>query len=339
MSGDKITDIDAASKCVDKLDEIPNTTPADIEEAVQKVKEAAVAARIEELAGSEGMKGQPPAQSTGDQIEHYDWIDNLFDRVFDRWPSTVEAMAMHMEDAKEPLTKGQMSAFGGVATAVERWGGDSQEQYKKYFVDPLPQAVTNQQGVLEELRAGLLSYAAVLKKGRIHAVEIANETEKGLDSIGDGGSVDAGLVLAIIGAAAGVAGAAVSGGSSLTITLAIIGGGAGITRAATSGSDGEKTLSITGATVDEVLTNMSKAVDDLIAEMHKAERQIAVSWNASSDEIEGYLTDTTSDLEKATILPHEPDGKAGEPDSVPNLTSGGKGVSTDPETGDVRPRH
>ena len=333
MSGDEITDIDATGKCVDELDNIPNVTPSEIDAAVHKVKEAALTARIEELGGSEGMQGQPPAQSTGDKIEHYDWLDNLFERVFERWPSTVEAMAMHMESAKEPLTKGQMSAFEGVSSAVERWGGDSQEHYKKYFVDPLPQAVTNQQGVLEELRAGLLSYAAVLKKGRVHAVDLAKEAEKALDALGGGGSVDAGVVLAVIGAAAGVAGAVVSGGTSLTITLAIISGGAGIAGAAASSDGGEEKLSITGGTVSEVLTNTTKAVDDLIESMHKAEREIAVSWNASSDEIEGCLT-SSHNLDKATVVPHEPKN-----DSIPNLTNGGSNVSTDEEDGDFRPRH
>ncbi|HIV58277.1 MAG TPA: hypothetical protein H9902_10010, partial [Candidatus Stackebrandtia faecavium] len=120
---------------------------------------------------------------------------------------------------------------------------------------------------------------------------------------------------------------------SLTITLAIIGGGAGIAGAAASSDGGEEKLSITGGTVSEVLTNTSKAVDDLIESMHKAEREIAVSWNSSSDEIEGCLT-SSHNLDKATVVPHEPKN-----DSIPNLTNGGSNVSTDEEDGDFRPRH
>lgn len=326
---DEISDVDLAKNCGNELDSIPVLNHHDLDAALKELKSAAASARNDERRG--------PVPSMGQSLHDvdssdYDWMDERFEPFFERMSAVPEAMAAHAQTAKESIQSGQMSAFGNVATAVERWGGDAQEHYKKYFVDTLPQAVTNQQGALDELSAGLLAYAAVLRQGRINAIDIANETTKSLEALEGGGSEGAPIVFAVIAAAAGVAAAIPSGGTSVTITLAVISGGAGVAGSLSSLED-KPELTISGGTVEEILENMQNALNDLQQEIEDAEKGIGLEWQASADTIEGYLTNTTSNLEKATILPHEPAN-----DDVPNLTNGGGNVSSDPEDGDFRPR-
>jgi|GEM_PF-5746075 len=323
----------------EKVDAITYYNDSEIESVLRELVKAAEKARKDEGPGDDWETGN--GQSIRDWVDSvdgtYDWIPERFERFYERWAAFPRGMAMNLDDAKEPLKSGPMSDLNPVDTAVARWAGDSQEAFYENFLSPFPGAVTNHQGLIVELQAGLYAYEAVVRSMRAAARQIAKETINVLEGMNSGffGSSDeeAKFGLAVVAAAAGVIGAAVTGGGSLGITFAIIAGGGSV---ATYGidwanaTDDETPHHIQGGTVADILESMQTALNTLWDDVEKAERGIAALFEATLDEVNGHLTSSSS-INKRTLLPHEPD------DKVPDLTDGDD-ISIDPEDGDFRER-
>lgn len=324
----------------EKVDAITYYNDSEIEASIQALVKAAEQARKDEGPGDEWEYGN--GESIKDWIDNvdgsYDWIPERFERFYERWAAFPRGMAMNLDDAKEPLKSGPMADLNPVDTAVARWTGDAQTAFYENFLSPFPGAVTNHQGLLVELQAGLYAYEAVVRSMRAAAKKIADETTKVLEGMNSGffGSSDeeAKFALAVVAAAAGVIGAAVTGGGSLGITFAIIAGGGSV---ATYGIDwanasDEKTdHDISGGTVADILESMQTALNKVWEDVEKTEKGIAALLEATLDEVNGHL-ESSSTRNKRTLLPHEPD------DSVPDLTDGDD-ISIDPEDGDFRERN
>ncbi|HIV56329.1 MAG TPA: hypothetical protein H9902_00090 [Candidatus Stackebrandtia faecavium] len=323
---DSITNIDVTSEqsLVSLFKRHPNRS--ELSDKLKEVKEAAAKARNLEVGNSSARRPIPESQQ--DTAGDYDWIDARFEPFFKRPPSAVYAMTRHLRSAKTPLHSGGMTSFNSVESAVDDWGGAAQRHFMDYFISPFPLAVTNQQAIIEELNAGLLCYAEVLREGQVAALEIAIETTNSLDALSSGIFGDDGgiVALSVLAAAAGVASAIPTGGFG--ITLAIIGGGSGI-GGTIAGLSGDEEKPISGGTVEEVLQSMQDTLDKLKDNMEEAEKAIATDWTISSDTIADKLR-SVSDNSKSSILPHEPTN-----DGIPNLTSGDS-VSTDPQDGDFK---
>ena len=329
--------VNISADYADQVDAITYYTDAEIEAVLRDLVKAAEEARKNEGPDPGSEYAHSPREFINSVDGTYDWIPERFEKFYERWASFPRGMAMNLDDAKEPLKSGPMADLNLVDTAVARWAGDTRDAFYENVLSPFPGAVTNHQGLIVELQAGLYAYEAVIRSMRAAARKIAKETITVLDSSHAGffGSSDeeAKFALSVIAAAAGIIGTAVTGGGSLGITFAIVGGAAGVSTAGIDwahAKDEKTEHHIHGGTVADILESMQTALNKLWDDVEAAERGIAALYEATLETVNGHLNSSSS-RNKRTLLPHEPD------DDVPDLTDGDD-ISIDPEDGDFRER-
>ena len=304
-------DTDFAQPVSGRAKEIEYVSAGDVESAVSSMIDAAVDAQHYEASMTSGYSRGTNVPELTDASD-YDWIKAYFEPLYDREPNNASDMADAVGATKESLESGRTTVISQATSMVEKWAGEAQHDFKKYFLDPFPNAITNQKAVVDELRVALHIYEGVLRQARVDAKKIADETKKVLDSLNDCTADDWKVALGLIGVAAAVVGAIPTGGASLGIAgaMALVGAGASLTTTAIDAAN------IEGGSVSSVLNSCKDALEKAREQMTSEEQAIADALNDSNSGIDGVLSQTDP-LDVATVLPHEPTG-----DGTPNLTDG-----------------
>lgn len=258
------------------LGEIEVPATQDVLAAAEAVKEAAKKAKKREDATFVTATRGNYEPKTVD----LDWIVPYFEKFHERSVDQPESMADALGQVRERLMHSSETSVATLKPVMDGWDGDARDALHDNFVEPLPEAIKNQAEVVDELRAAMWAYEAVLGTARIDAIHVARKTTAMLETLDDLKVKDAPLQLSVVGSAASLVAAI---GARGVLGMALV-SGAMANRNPVSARQG-----IDGHDVSAVLDSMKYALDQLEKAMDEEETGIGAEMSKSNDRIDEIL--------------------------------------------------
>ena len=258
------------------LSEIEVPATQDVLAAAEAVKEAAKKAKKREDATFvTATKGNYEPKTLD-----LDWIVPYFEKFHERSVEQPESMADALGHVREQLIHGSEASVASLQPVMDSWDGDARDALHDNFVQPLPEAIKNQAEVVDELRAAMWAYEAVLGTARIDAIHVARKTTAMLETLDDLKVKDAPLQLSVVGSAASLVAAI---GVRGVLGMALISG------AMAQQNSVSVRQGIDGHDVSAVLDSMKYALDQIEKAMDEEESGIGAEVSKSNDRIDEIL--------------------------------------------------
>jgi len=302
----RIIDVDQTGKPAGVLGEISVIPSSDVEDAANRIVQAAIYARATEYHKADVLNEGPTVGDWERYVEmvdksQFDWVTESYKYFHERWPSSAGAMASHLQEAKEYLRSGHMTPINTVSDVTDAWAGEAQHDFKAYFLDPMiTTTVSNQQLMFDELTVAMQGYESILRQCRLDAVAMADKVIPVLESIGQKTPSDTQTFLAVLGIAVGVIATVSSGGAATGLALGLIGSGISLVSTGLSAAQ-----EFNGDTVDSVMEQLKKSTGDLKSAMDNEEQAIANGLEKTVTKMDQWLS-ASDPLTIATILANEP---------------------------------
>ena len=220
--------------------------------------------------------------------QQYDWVPDWFQSKAKPDPAEFEDIIASAQQVEFKLSSDTaIGGMNGVESEIEEWRGTFINNLQNGVTEPFDIIVQNQLTVAKSLVGNAEGIVNLYHGLRRDYSELADKTIEALKDCGekDGGGAKMGLT--IVSALAGVAGAALaipSGGTSLAVTglvIATIGAGAGLGANAIDGTDPTDSLELGAPTVPEVMGNMIDRASDIYTKLQEEEQKITDVLNGN----------------------------------------------------------
>ncbi|MGH8882015.1 MAG: hypothetical protein ACRD0P_32475, partial [Stackebrandtia sp.] len=191
-----------------------------------------------------------------------------------------------------------------LSAQLANWQGEAQKAFYWNFLTPYPNAVSNQTAVADELIVAISAYEAILHSARKDAKSIAENATKAVESFDGGKMSGAKSTFSIIGAAAGVIGAAVKGPAA-GIVMALVSGSTdvGKDKSEEDGDEQSGAFEVSGGSPKALLESIRQNLTNLEQKMLAEEQGLAHALNADVGQVDMLIgRDGTGD--SPTLIPH-----------------------------------
>ena len=228
-------------------------------------------------------------------------------------PDRVDRMLEYLSEAKYVLGKDLREHLGGAQLAMDGWTGSAAVDFREWLLK-LEDAINLLSECVDMLIVILRAYKALVLGTRNDVLNLVDKTLQGIEAAEvDGWKI----VLAAVGAVAGVVGAVVSGGATLALTAAVV-------TSMVSGAAGVASEMIDADSELEVIDQMNKAASSMVDKIR-----------AEADRLNDGLTTLSSFVSGAKLAEVRP----GRPEVItaPSFDPGSFGLPDEMQGGHKRP--